>query len=119
MPSDCAMYFNQRTEVWGLMRDWLKAGAQIPDDPELAVDLCSPGCVGSVSTAPSSFESKDDLKARGEASPDDGDTLAMTFAIKVAAKARPKYQNLIYSHAVTPRAGCSDYRGPLVCAAIS
>jgi len=38
-----AMYFNQRTEVWGWMRDWLKAGAEIPDDPELAVDLCSPG----------------------------------------------------------------------------
>ena len=31
---------------------------------------------------------KDDLKARGEASPDDGDTLAMTFAVKVAAPAR-------------------------------
>ena len=25
------------------MRDWLKAGAEIPDDPELAVDLTSPG----------------------------------------------------------------------------
>jgi hypothetical protein len=37
------------------------------------------------------------LKARGEASPDDGDTLAMTFAVKVAAKSKPKYQNLIYS----------------------
>ena len=28
--------------------------------------------------------STDDLKARGEASPDDGDTLAMTFAVKAA-----------------------------------
>jgi len=37
------------------------------------------------------------LKARGEGSPDDGDTLAYTFAVKVAAKARPKYQNLTYS----------------------
>jgi hypothetical protein len=38
------------------------------------------------------------LRARGEASPDDGDTLAMTFAVKVAAKPQPaKYQNLIYS----------------------
>jgi hypothetical protein len=41
--SDCAMYFNVRTEVWGWMRDWLKAGAEIPDDPELAVDLTTPG----------------------------------------------------------------------------
>jgi hypothetical protein len=43
------------------------------------------------------LEHKEDLKARGEASPDDGDTLAMTFAVKVAAKARPKYENLVYS----------------------
>jgi hypothetical protein len=44
------------------------------------------------------LESKDDLRARGEASPDDGDTLAMTFAVKVAPKPRPpKYENLIYS----------------------
>jgi hypothetical protein len=36
------------------------------------------------------LEHKDDLKARGEASPDHGDTLAMTFAVKFAAKQRPK-----------------------------
>jgi hypothetical protein len=44
-------------------------------------------------------EHKDDLKARGEASHDDGDTLAMTFAVKVAAMQRPKYgPNLIYGY---------------------
>jgi hypothetical protein len=35
-------------------------------------------------------ESKDDLKARGEASPDDGDTRA----VKVTAKQKPEYTNL-------------------------
>ena len=25
--------------VWGKMRDWLKSGAEIPDEPELADDL--------------------------------------------------------------------------------
>ena len=98
--SDYAMYFNQRTEVWGWMRDWLKAGAEIPDDPELAVDLCSPGydtARGKRFHGSIQLENKDDLKSRGEASPDDGDTLAMTFAVKVAAKPRPKYQNLLYS----------------------
>jgi hypothetical protein len=45
------------------------------------------------------LEHKDDLKARGEASPDHGDTLAMTFAVKVAAKQRLKYgPNLIYGY---------------------
>jgi hypothetical protein len=43
------------------------------------------------------LESKDDLKVRGEASIDDRDTLAMTFAVKVPAKARPRYENLVYS----------------------
>jgi hypothetical protein len=32
-----------------------------------------------------------------EASPDDADTLSMTFAVKVAAKQKPKYQNLTYN----------------------
>jgi hypothetical protein len=43
------------------------------------------------------LKSKDGLKAHGEAFPDDEDTLAMTFAVKVAAKQKPKYQNLVYS----------------------
>jgi len=97
---DCAQYFNKRTEVWGMVRDWLKAGAEIPDDPELAVDLTSPGfdtARGKRFHGTIQLESKDDLKARGEESPDDGDTLAMTFAVKVAAKARPKYEKLVYS----------------------
>src|SRR5271168_1789148 len=33
--NDAAAYFNRRAEVWGTMRDWLMAGAEIPDDPEL------------------------------------------------------------------------------------
>ena len=94
------MYFNKRTEVWGMMRDWLKAGAEIPDDPELAVDLCAPGYEttrGKRFHGSIQLEHKEDLKARGESSPDDGDALAMTFAVKVAAKQKPKYQNLVYS----------------------
>jgi hypothetical protein len=94
------MYFNRRTEVWGWMRDWLKSGAEIPDDPELAVDLCAPGYEttrGKRFHGSIQLEHKEDLKARGESSPDDGDALAMTFAVKVAAKQKPKYPNLVYS----------------------
>ena len=29
-------YFNRRAECWGLMAAWLKAGAQIPDDPRIS-----------------------------------------------------------------------------------
>jgi hypothetical protein len=73
------------------MRDWLKAGAEIPDDPELAVDLTAPGydtARGKRFHGSIQLEHKDDLKARGEASPDDGDTLAMTFAVKLRARAQ-------------------------------
>ena len=38
-PYDPAAYFNRRAEVWGLMCEWLKAGAEIPDDAEFEVDL--------------------------------------------------------------------------------
>ncbi len=67
------MYYNVRTEVWGWMRDWLKAGAaKIPDDPELAADLTAPGydtARGKRFHGSIQLEHKDDLKARGEASP--------------------------------------------------
>src|SRR5215472_6983449 len=41
-PHDPNKYFNRRAEVWGLAAEWLRAGAQIPDDPELEVDLTGP-----------------------------------------------------------------------------
>ena len=75
-------YFNRRAEVWGLMADWLKAGAQIPDDPELEVDLTGPQ-YGYSNQQQIQLEKKDDMKARGLASPDLGDTLAMTFYVQV------------------------------------
>jgi hypothetical protein len=39
---DPPKYFNRRSEVWGLMRDALKEGMEIPDDPELEADLTGP-----------------------------------------------------------------------------
>jgi hypothetical protein len=74
--------------------------AELPDDPELALDLTAPGydtTRGKRFHGSIQLEHKEDLKARGEASPDDGEPLAMTFAVKVAAKARPKYENLVHS----------------------
>jgi hypothetical protein len=37
---DSDAFFNRRAECWSKMAEWLKAGAEIPDDPELDVDLC-------------------------------------------------------------------------------
>lgn len=78
-PHDVDMYLNKRAEVWGRMREWLATG-DIPDDVELADDLTGPEYFfarkGQIQ-----LESKDDMKSRGLSSPDDGDTLAMTFAV--------------------------------------
>jgi len=92
--TDANAYFNQRAEVWGKMRDWLKAGAEIPDIPDLDTDLTGPE-YGFSPRNQLQLERKDDMKARGLSSPDYGDALAMTFAVQVAAPAkkdnRPKY----------------------------
>ncbi len=86
-PNDPAKYYNKRAEVWGELSAWLQAGAEIPDDPELETDLTGPEyfyAQGKRSHGSLVLESKDDMKARGLASADLGDMLAMTFGIKIA-----------------------------------
>jgi hypothetical protein len=63
------------------MRLWLPT-ADIPDDNELRDDLTAPEYAFD-SKERWVLESKDDMKARGLASPDIGDALAMTFAENV------------------------------------
>jgi hypothetical protein len=93
---DADAYFNRRAECWALMAAWLKAGAQIPDDPELATDLTSPQ-YGYSSKSQVQLERKEDMKSRGLASPDAGDTLAMSFSVKVAPqpKREPRQELLV------------------------
>lgn len=82
---DPSKYVNRRAEMWQAMRDWLKAGGSIPDDPDLVADL-----IGlTYSFAPGGqvkLESKDDLKKRGLPSPDTADSLALTFFDPVFSK---------------------------------
>ncbi|MCF8533389.1 MAG: terminase [Reyranella sp.] len=72
------LYANKRAEIWGRLRDWLKAGA-ITDDPALAQDLGSLE-YGYDARNAIQLERKEDMKKRGLASPDLGDALALTFA---------------------------------------
>jgi hypothetical protein len=83
-PRDEAMYFNRRAEVWGMAREWMKSG-DIEDDPELETDLTGPR-YGFSSKNAIQLEKKDDMKKRGLASPDKGDTLAMSFAFQAPDK---------------------------------
>lgn len=81
-------YANMRAYIWGRMRDWLSAGGAIDGGSDLEMDLTGPGYYHDRHDR-IVLESKDDMKARGLDSPDDGDALACTFAapVKVAKKA--------------------------------
>jgi len=76
------MYGNKRAEMWGLMREWLKT-ASIPADKLLKSDLTSPR-IKPDSKGTIFLEGKKEMKARGLASPDAADALAVTFAYPVA-----------------------------------
>lgn len=78
---DSRKYANRRAEIWGTMRDWLAGGA-IPEDEELATDLTAVE-YGFNANDQIALERKESMKARGLASPDDGDALAITFAVPV------------------------------------
>jgi hypothetical protein len=76
------MYGNMRAQMWGDMREWLKT-ASIPNDRFLKTDLISP-MMKPDSRGTIFLESKKDMKARGLASPDAADAIAVTFAFPVA-----------------------------------
>ena len=73
----------------------LKAGAEIPDDPELEIDLTCPQ-YGYSSKSQIQPEKKDDMKHRGLGSPDLGDTLAMTFAVRPSTRRFQKREEFDY-----------------------
>jgi hypothetical protein len=79
-----AMWQNKRAEMWGDMRQWLRT-ASIPNDRMLKSDLCGPQYKTNSSGA-IALEAKKDMKARGLASPDAADALAVTFAYPVASR---------------------------------
>jgi hypothetical protein len=72
---------NRRAEIWAITREWLPGGA-IPDDDLLEADLVGVE-YGFNALDEVVLESKEHMKARGLASPDDGDGLALTFAVPV------------------------------------
>ena len=75
---------NKRAEMWGDMKAWLRT-ATIPDDKRLKTDLSGPNKKPD-SSGKMFLEGKKEMKARGLASPDTADALAVTFAFPIAKR---------------------------------
>ena len=77
--SSVSKYFNKRAQMWGGVKEWLQQGGALPNDPEILADLTGPEYSFSAKDE-IQLEKKEDMKKRGLASPDCGDSLALTFA---------------------------------------
>ena len=74
-------YANKRAEMWARMREWLEIGF-LEKDEALVTDLTSVEYGFNIKDQ-ILLESKESMKKRGLASPDDADALAVTFAYPV------------------------------------
>lgn len=83
--SDDPEWANKRTQMWAQMREWLNGGC-IDGSSELADDLAGPEYKFMGASDKIMLESKEEMKKRGLASPDHGDALACTFAVRVARR---------------------------------
>lgn len=92
---DDAATANKAAEMWWSMRAWLHRGA-LPDEQEIEDDLCGRE-YGYNANSQIILERKEDMKKRGLASPDNGDALALTFALPVAPRAMQAQQREIQS----------------------
>jgi hypothetical protein len=81
-------FFNRRAEVWSKMKEAIRAGIELPDDPEAEADLT--GLQYAFSPKQQlQLEKKEDLRRRGLASPDIADAIAMSFAVNVQPATHP------------------------------
>jgi hypothetical protein len=71
-------YINMRAWMYGQLKEWLKTGDLPAGDRELVDDLSAMN-FGYDNKLRIQLESKKDMKSRGLASPDKGDSLAITF----------------------------------------
>lgn len=72
-------YYNKRSEMWFMLRDWIRRGGCLPEDAALRKELTAP----TYTTKDGKFllEPKDLIKKRLGYSPDRADALCLTFAL--------------------------------------
>lgn len=84
---------NRRAEMWERSRDWLTdpAGVDIPDSDGLQADACGPGYSYDINQR-LVLESKEHMRERGLRSPDEWDSVVLTFAepVIVVSQAAPR-----------------------------
>lgn len=82
-PSDELVYLNKRSEMAGLLRDWIEdeAGCNIPDEEDIAVELAMVPVFKTSSNGKNQLKSKDEIKRdyNGK-STDIFDSAILTFA---------------------------------------
>jgi len=81
-------YVNKRAEYWDEMRQWLYETGGIDDDLDLKQQMTTILYTLDRHEQRIRLEAKEDMKKRGLPSPDLADTLALTFATKVARRDR-------------------------------
>ncbi len=79
---------NKRIKMWADVLEWLDGGC-IDNSTLLRDDLAGPEYKWADGGDKKILESKEDMASRGLSSPDHGDALALTFAVKVARKDTP------------------------------
>ena len=86
---DNRKYLNKRAEMWGLMKDWIEdKPSLLPDDDVLQADLTSVQYHYD-SSRRMVLMSKEKMRELGLPSPDSGDALALTFAVRIAPRKKP------------------------------
>ena len=101
-------YRNKRTEMWFKLRDWLRAGGQIPNDQALIDDLVAPHYMIDENTGKKILERKKDIKSRGLPSPDTADALALTFAAEVKPEPSPE-DRMLWEAQQTSKVAVTEY----------
>jgi hypothetical protein len=76
---------NKRAEMWDQMRQWIKDGGCLEGSETMRADLTGVELVPRLD-GKKQLESKEHMKQRGLASPNEADALAITFAFPVASK---------------------------------
>jgi hypothetical protein len=97
---------NKRAEIWNDMRNWLKT-ASIPNDRQLKADLIGP-MKRPNSSGTIFLEGKKEMRARGLASPDAADALAVTFSFPIAHR---EYRSDTIQRVQSSRGASSGWMG--------